>query len=234
MLVMNNRAVGKVACAGAMIAIVGSFAAAAGARNPAWELVPPPPPTPVLNVPPPPVQLPYSYAETGAPINISVLSPTMPPAPTPFPTPGTGRPTPHPQPVPQPRPIGVRPNPQLNIAYAMSHGFGTPRASYDRRFGSSAGAVEAFPAVAPAAPVNTWFDASLRWYAQHINAQRFYSELAARPEYGVPTNGYAAASGMFEGVLPKYVTPKAVAHHGKGHRSHRHHARHGRRVIASR
>jgi hypothetical protein len=227
---MRRNSLGKIGIFSVVVTL-GWHGAAAVAKNPGWELVPPPPPTPVLNVPPAPIMLPYSYAENPG-FSTAVLPPN--PTPSPFPPPII-HPKPQPQPQPQPRPIGVRPAnaPNLNTVYALAHGFGTPR------FGApnyGPGAVEAFPSVPPSAPVNTWFDSSLRWYAQHVNAQQFYNEMAARPEYGIPNSGYAAASGMYEGVLPRYEyqAPQAVSSGAKKHHKSKRYNRHAHRVVATR
>lgn len=217
-----------VVCSGAVALLSASHAQA---KRDNYSLVPPPPPTPVLQVPPPPVMVPYDYAYANP--DSSVLF---------APSGGTNVAIihPHPAPKPTPRPTGAHPaanSPNLSIAYARARGFGAPRSTYLAREGP--GAAEAFPQInAPA--INTWFDASLRWYANHVNAQQFYSELAAQPERSIASTGYASASGMFDDVLPTWTeqayrssspAPRRTTH-GGGRRHH--HGRHGHRVVAYR
>src|SRR5205085_1479105 len=108
------------------------------------------------------------------------------------------------------------------------HGFGAPRTA-DGASSYGPGAVEAFPTVSSTGSANTWFDASLRWYAQKVNAQQFYNQMIQRPEYGVPNNGYAA---NFEAVAaqPAAAAEPAAAPYPVAHPTQHHTARHhGRR-----
>ncbi|HEY9789117.1 MAG TPA: hypothetical protein V6D22_01880 [Candidatus Obscuribacterales bacterium] len=218
--------------------LVASHAVTATAKSPNWELVPPPPPTePILQVPPPPVMVPYTYAERGGPAlpQQDTGAFTMPSYSTAILRPKP--PQPQPQPQPSPRPTGYRPAnaPNLSVVYAVSHGFGVPRGTSDQ----GPGAAEAFPSVSAAAPVNTWFGESLRWYAQKVNSQQFFNDMANRPEYGIPNNGYASSAGAFENApAPQYSSdaPHAVAQAPVHHHKSSHHGRHhyGHRVFASR
>ena len=86
-----------------------------------------------------------------------------------------------------------------------------------------------------AAPINTWFGESIRWYQQHLNAKQFYTQLELRPDTDVSNAGYPAASGMFEGVLPVYEPPITVADHPRMTRhAGRHHFKHAHHYLASR
>jgi hypothetical protein len=180
--------------------------------------------------------VPYTYAERGGPAlpEQEAGAFTVPNYATAILRP---RP-PQPQPQPQPRPTGYRPAnaPNLSVIYAVSHGFGVPRGSSDQSSGP--GAVEAFPSVSAAAPANTWFSESMRWYAQKVNSQQFFNDMANRPEYGIPNTGYAASSGMLDSVAaPQYSVdaPHAVAAAPVHRSSSKHHGRHhGHRVFASR
>jgi hypothetical protein len=216
--------------------IAGWYATDAIAKSPRWELVPPPPPTPVLQIPPAPVMLPYTYAQDGsAPLPLAILSQPSPPT-TPHPI---GQP---PRPQPQPRPTGVRPAnaPNLSVAYAKSRGFGTPRFSYNSNDGP--GAAEAFPSIPAAGPVNTWFDSSLRWYAQHVNSQRFYSELANQHQYDGTPAAYATASAPYNDALPGWYerlgssagAANAAPHKSSSSGRYQRHRRGHHRVVAYR
>jgi hypothetical protein len=191
------------------------------AKSMNWELVPPPPPTPLLNVPPPPVMLPYSYAVGNtAPPELSYLmgAPSAPAI-------TVGHP-PKPNPNPNPRPTGARPAnaPNLSSLYARSKGFGAPRGQYDGK--NAPGAVDAFPTIQQAAPVNTWFDASMRWYAGHVNAQKFFNDLSNHPEAGMRniSHGTVTANTIaYDDRLPLYQSPSLAAPQYAHHSSGRHH-----------
>ena len=157
-----KAAVTVVASTIAVVAMLSS-SAHAGAKHIDLSLVPPPPATPLLMVPPPPVMLPYSYVLTAPPAAEIVKPVTIL----------------KPQPQPHPRPIGTHPTfaPCLNLAYAKTRGFGSPRLANAGTESLGPGAAEAFPSIqAPA--INTWFEPSLRWYVNRVNTQYHYQRLS--------------------------------------------------------
>ena len=212
-------------CSVAVLAYGSSYS-----RHADYDLVPPPPPTPVLQIPPAPVMLPYSYALDNNGAQSEQLAAT-----TPFAAPPSVTVT-HPKPPQPPRPTGMRPAnaPNLSVAFARYKGFGMPRLGYSAQ--NAPGAVEAFPTSEPP-PANPWFDASLRWYAQHTSAQQFYSQMIGRPEFGVPNSSYTASAGTIATTYPSDSAPKAVAsptpHHSSASTS-KHHFRHSHKVVAGR
>lgn len=130
---------------------------AAEARRNNQYFIPPPPPTPVLIAPPQPVQLPYSEAYAPAPAPTTMVPPPA-----------------------------VRQNPNflgLSLTDARARGFGKPRLPYNAGYGPGAAIAMPYKS-APA--MNTWFDPSLRWYANHANASNYYDSLANQAPYFTP------------------------------------------------
>jgi hypothetical protein len=178
------------------------------------DLVPPPPPSPALEVPPAPIELPYSYALNGS---------AYVPEQQAFPKPPT---MPRPMsPFRDPAPVHVANSPNLNTAYALVRGFGTPRQNY--------GAPGQEPAAAGTASANTWFDASLHWYAQRNSSQQFFNDLQHREASAVAAMPPSSAPVAFQPAEP---APYMVPSHHSSHKSHKSavHFRHARRVIATR
>lgn len=152
-------------------------------------MVPPPPPTiPSFAVPPPPVRLPYNEAlfNFNMPPTVSTMAMMAPPA---LPAPSV-RMAPH--------AVQARPNfIGLSLHTAESRGFGKPRVNYNR--GNAPGAAYA-AAHRTAPPMNTWFDSSMRWYANHNKTAPHYNSLANQAPYWTPdaqlTASAAAPSAM--------------------------------------
>jgi len=170
-VVMHNNSVGKLVGIVSLATIL--LAPSAFARRDSDYLIPPPPPTPVLAVPPQPIALPYSEAYAN------------------FRSPAAAIPLSQPKALP-PQMVRHAPNfTGLSLVTAESRGFGKPRLPYNAGYGP--GAAFAMPHTnAPA--MNTWFDSSLQWYSNHLNASSYYNSLATQAPYFLPEREPAASA----------------------------------------
>lgn len=200
-----------------LVACGSAAGVAAQGHHADMSLVPPPPPsTPSLEIPPAPIELPYSYAlnATGfvpeqLPLpKVTAVLPPRPAAPFKDPTPSVVR---------------AANAPNLNTAYAQVCGFGTPRVTYTSPSGTTTPANESGA---------TWFDASLRWYAQRVGSQQFFNSLQTRES--ADAAGAIQPATLMAAIAPApYAVPHAAHHAHGGHKIGRH-FRHARKVIVTR
>ncbi len=214
---MNNRIVGRctatytryirLACTAILLgsALLVVFTSQAMARRTSQFMIPPPPPTPVLEIPPPPVMLPYAEAYSNYKVAPRVIVQQMA-------TSGA---------------IRSAPNLKgLNVSIAKTLGFGKPRTSYNDHQGP--GAAIALPHF-NGPSMNTWFDGSLRWYANQTAISSSYNALANQAPHW--RSDAAPSAGIPQPIaVPVYAEPEQP----KALTSSVRRFRHPKRIIANR